>query len=210
MKFLYQPVKPFFVTQKFGENQACISLDGKKTIYCDGLNPPVGYKSQYGPGGHSGIDLRAHRWQPVYAVQDGIVTEVSTEESRGLGCRIVTTDRYWCEETKTYEHFRYGNWHFIALDCYLGEKVRVGDLIGYADSTGNSSGDHLHFDLCPVRNVGNEWIKVIQNNTYGKIDPLPYIDMRFALDIAPLLQRLQELIAALSTVLADLLRRKQH
>lgn len=58
-------------------------------------------------------------------------------------------------------------------------KISNGDLIGYADNTGASTGDHLHFALKPCAK-GEDWgtfYNVLQNNGYGgAIDPTPYFD----------------------------------
>src|SRR3990167_11093922 len=136
-KFLYQPVSPFRVNQYFGEDRACISITDGKTVISKDTNAscPVGYKSLYTQTkGHNGLDLQANRWQPVYAAHDGIVNEVQTETARGLGIGIVTDKKYFCKESGKEEHFKTRYWHFIALDVYLGEKIKVGDFIGYADS----------------------------------------------------------------------------
>src|SRR3990167_47109 len=125
MKFLFWPVKPFVVNQKFGEDNVCISLDGAgKLVWKQNTQTcPVGYKSLYSQtNGHNGLDLNAIRWQPCYASQTGIVWEVQTEVARGLGIGIVTDAKYFCNETGKDEHFTIRYWHFIALNVHKGDK----------------------------------------------------------------------------------------
>ena len=216
-EFLYQPVKPWFINQKFGENLLCfrIGASGKMEYLPKKTEDscPVGYTSIYSQmKGHNGLDLRAIRWQPVYASQDGFVEEVSTEVERGLGVGVITNKKYFCIETGKEEHFKYRNWHFISLNVHQGDKVRVGDLLGFADSTGYSSGDHLHFELKPVLKEGDKWFNILQNNGFfGAVNPEPYLYPQFAVavrDIASLLLKIREQLALLAELIADLLRRK--
>lgn len=163
-KVLFRPVKPFWVNQHFGENKICISLDGRKQIIgCDGYNPPEGYKSLYGVPGHLGVDLSAGHGQEVYAAQDGIVYMIDTHEKSGLDVRI--------ESNIGTLKFRHIYEHLMGYQPKVGDKVRVGQLIGWADNTGYSSGDHLHFQMEILQ--GKDWIKV---------DPMHYMEARFALD----------------------------
>jgi murein DD-endopeptidase MepM/ murein hydrolase activator NlpD len=89
-RFLFKPLSgEFVVTQKFGENNACVNQFGKVVGITPGGTCPAGYAPLYqSTKGHNGIDVRAKRWQPVYAAHSGIVTEVQTEEARGLGVGI--------------------------------------------------------------------------------------------------------------------------
>lgn len=204
MKFLYQPIKPWIINQRFGENKACVDIaTGKQTIFCDGLNPPAGYKSVYSSmKGHNGLDLNAYRWQPVYCAQDGRVDEVSTELERGLGVGVRTLG----PDGKWYRH-RY--WHLIALDVESGDELKTGNLIGYADSTGFSSGDHLHFELKEVDRDGR--VLNQDNGYFGAIDPLPFMETMFALDIKGIVAKIKlirEKLALVFDALSDKLRKK--
>lgn len=207
MKFLYQPIKPFVINQRFGEDKACLATDpNTKPAYISKETTatcPVGYKSMYSMmKGHNGVDLNAYRWQPVYCAQIGRVDEVSTEEARGLGVGVRTQapDGRW---------FRHRYWHFIALDVENGDELKTGDLIGYADSTGYSSGDHLHFE---VKEVDKDGRVLNQNNGYfGAIDPLPLMEEKFALDIKGIVSTLnliREKLAVLTDSIADWLRKR--
>ena len=215
-KFLWHPVSPFTIHQRFGEDRACVSNADNKTVISKKTNAacPSGYRSLYvQTKGHNGLDVAAGRWQTVYAAHDGMVTEVQTEEARGLGVGIVTDKQYLCKETGKKEHFKTRYWHFIALDVHLGEKVKVGDLIGFADSTGFSSGDHLHFELKPVIILEWENGRPIYNNVLqrngmlGAIDPMPYFNNGSALQVAGIIRQIAELSAKLADFIADKLRR---
>jgi murein DD-endopeptidase MepM/ murein hydrolase activator NlpD len=90
------------------------------------------------PGGgfhwHQGDDIMAAMGTPILAPFDGVAS-VSHSELGGLG---------------VYVHGEFGyvyNAHLSRLGS-LGP-VRVGDVIGYVGSTGNSSGPHNHFEWHP-------------------------------------------------------------
>lgn len=204
---LYKPVSPLVVNQNFGEDNACIDLaTHTKTIGRGGLTCPMGYESLYkwaGYNGHNALDLEATRWQPIYAAQEGFVEELVSEERRGLGLGVVSENQYdftagpfntagqWNAKT------RY--WHLAAFNVRLGDKIKAGQLIGWADNTGFSSGDHLHFELKPVfRNENGQWWNVFQTNGYqGAIDPTPYLSQLSAFEINSFLVRIRYQIANL-------------
>lgn len=200
MKFLFQPVTPFQITQAFGENKACVDLQtGKKTIYCDGLNPPTGYKSVYSMmKGHNGLDLKALRWQRVHAACEGTVVEVSVDLARGLGVSILHHNEG--------KHYVSRYWHLIAMDVHEGDFVGLGQLLGYADSTGYSSGDHLHFELKETDAKGNT-INT-DNGYFGAIDPLPFMYPTYAPTAMTTIKRIRETLAILTDKVADLLRKR--
>lgn len=102
-----------------------------------GRNPQI-YK-RFGLPGHEGIDIRAPMNANVYACADGEV--YATHDGGGghvygLHIRIRHRDGY-----KTIYA------HLIRILVNVGQQVRAGDLIGLADSTGNSTGSHLHLTL---------------------------------------------------------------
>lgn len=85
--------------------------------------------------GHSGQDFAVDDGTPVYAVGSGTVER--TECSDGFGNQIVL--RHGDGSYTQYAHLSL----ILAAD---GQRVRSGQLIGLAGSTGNSSGPHLHFE----------------------------------------------------------------
>ena len=92
--------------------------------------------------GHTGLDIAAPAGTPIKAAADGTVT--FSGYSGGYGYVVKMSHGNGIE---TY----YG--HCSALYVSAGEKVEAGDIIAAVGSTGNSTGNHLHFE---VRVNGNE------------------------------------------------------
>lgn len=178
-KWLFAPLKQLDITQSFGENRACIDIaTGTKTITCDGLKPPKGYKSVYSQmKGHNGVDFRAKRATPIYCPFDGYVEEYVAEDTRGLGLGIVSNKKYYCNETGKKEYMKARVWHNLINLVKKGERVKVGQVIALVDNTGYSSGDHLHLELKPVTiSKGGVVKNILQDNGFfGAIDPMQYM-----------------------------------
>lgn len=186
---LYQPVKPFHVNQKFGENNACVDIEtGTKVITADGNNPPAGYRSLYGKGGHGGVDLASYHGQPVYSSHEGKVVLIDTQPKSGLDVRV--------EFTEGGNTYRIIYEHLLGYQPKIGDMVEVGSLIGWADNTGWSSGDHLHLQLDQL--VKGKWVHV---------DPMQFMVNKFALEVAPVLKKLKEVMAQYVDLLSDQLRK---
>ena len=190
-KFLYQPIKPYRVNQHYGENNVCLSTDGKnRVINCDGNNPPAGFRSIYGPSGHLGIDMMARHGQEVFCAFTGVIDHIDTDPRSGLDVRIKSKIG-----SKTYIHIYE---HLLGYQGQVGDAVLTGQLIGWADNTGYSSGDHLHFELQELK--GNKCVS---------IDPAPYMYNIFARDHLKTESGLKwaaELIASIADNLAYYLR----
>lgn len=85
---------------------------------------------------HQGLDIAASYATPIKAVADGTV--VSTGWSGGYG-NLVIVDHG--NGVRTY----YG--HCSSINSYVGQQVKAGDIIAKVGSTGNSTGNHLHFEI---------------------------------------------------------------
>jgi murein DD-endopeptidase MepM/ murein hydrolase activator NlpD len=150
--------------------------------------------------GHNGIDFNAYRGQPIYATHDGLAS-YQVDSSAGHGVVIISKDNtfktiYWhlCDPLK-YPEFQSP----IANKGFVN--VCNGDLIGYADNTGASTGDHLHFGFKFVVKGENNWtwMNTDQNNGYnGAIDPMPYFDKSTPLQV----NLMKKQVAILSTIIA--------
>lgn len=126
---------------RFGRNRQSFSLRWP-TIYnvvtqVFGANPEI--YARYGLPGHEGIDIRAREFSNIFCCADGVVYAVQMDpqaHAYGLHVRVAHRDGY-----KTIYA------HLAEISVRPGEQVKAGDLIGKADSTGNSSGSHLHLTL---------------------------------------------------------------
>ena len=115
--------------------------------YCD----PV-YEQEFGRR-HWGIDIQAYDGEPVYATANGTVLRASEDHAYGTGKNIkICTPTAWCA---IYMHL--DDWAVS-----YGDSVSAGQVLGYADNTGFSTGTHLHYQ--------------IENPAGVTVDPAPTFD----------------------------------
>lgn len=86
--------------------------------------------------GHNGVDLAVPYGTPIAATADGTVTFANWDGGYGL---LVAVDHGGGIET------RYG--HMSRLAVTSGQRVHVGDVLGYVGSTGLSTGPHVHYEV---------------------------------------------------------------
>ena len=99
---------------------------------------------------HNGIDICGGYGTPIYATQSGVVTK-ALYTGRGYGVYVVI------DHGGGYSSL-YG--HCSSLAVTAGQIVNQGDLIAYMGSTGNSTGNHCHFEI-RINNV--------------QVNPAPYV-----------------------------------
>lgn len=168
MNFSY-PVSQAVVNQKFGENPEYYAR----------------FHDQFGKPekGHMGVDFMAAHGTPLYAPCDGSA-KYMVDDHGGDGIHLTFSEN--------------GQWYLVILwhMCSKDDKefpfqiptdgsstdVKRGQFLGYTDNSGapfESSGDHLHFGLIPLKSDG---IRVLNpaNGFNGAIDPLPNFDGTFA------------------------------
>ncbi len=165
---LYYPVKPMILTQKFGETALL-------QYYKDNGIPITS---------HNGQDLATPYGHEVRAAHDGTCfVEVDSKQGHGVIIRSLVS--YDSDGKECFVKTIY--WHLIDnIPVKNGQVVKAGEIVGYADSTGLSTGNHLHFGLKPqiMGEPNNTWYNVEQNNgTFGAIDPAPYYNGLYAADI---------------------------
>jgi murein DD-endopeptidase MepM/ murein hydrolase activator NlpD len=102
-----------------------------------------GYGPRYNPvlkrrQMHRGIDWAAPRGTPVHAAGNGVVVAI---ERTGAYGRYVEID-HGRSVTTVYAHL-----HRYASGLRVGHRVRQGDVIGRAGSSGRATGPHLHFEV---------------------------------------------------------------
>lgn len=88
---------------------------------------------------HEGIDIFAPRGTPAIASIDGVISGVG--ENR-LGGNVV-----WLSDTEHNQRLYYA--HLDRFNVTDGQRVAVGDTIGFVGNTGNArtTGPHLHFGI---------------------------------------------------------------
>lgn len=84
---------------------------------------------------HTGIDIATTSGQPVYAVKDATVEFAGWQN--GYGRLIIL-------KSGEYE-FYYA--HLLDINVQVGDQVQKGQMIGSSDSSGASTGNHLHFEI---------------------------------------------------------------
>lgn len=115
---------------------------------------PFGEKRTYRLGYHEGVDLRAPTGTKIFAAMDGIVQIASMGKMYG--------NQVWMSHDLEDSKIQtvYAHLDKFASGIKRGKRVKRGELIGYAGSTGNSDAAHLHFGL----RINGKWI-----------DPEPYL-----------------------------------
>ena len=107
-------------------------ISGRITSYFGGRSSPGGI----GSTNHQGIDIAGSYGTPVYAADGGTVTYAGWMGGYGYLVQIDHGNGYVT---------RYG--HNSSLTVSVGEHVYKGQQIARVGSTGNSTGNHCHFEV---------------------------------------------------------------
>ena len=105
---------------------------GRITSYFGGRRSPGGI----GSTNHKGIDIAVPRGTPIYAADGGTVTYAGWMSGYGYLVEINHGNGYVT---------RYG--HNSSLTVSVGQHVYKGQQVARAGSTGNSTGNHCHFEV---------------------------------------------------------------
>lgn len=97
--------------------------------------------------GHLAIDIATATGAPIYAADSGVVV-FSGWDSNGYG-NVIMIDH------QNGYHTLYA--HLSSLNVRCGSNAAQGNVIGYAGSTGNSTGPHLHFEVRYLGGFLNPW-----------------------------------------------------
>lgn len=114
-----------------------------------GFMHPLGWAGSFSSGYgyrwgsfHAGVDIAAPAGTPIYAAASGVVT-FSGYNSGGYG-NLIIIDHGNGQET----YYAHNSSNYVRV----GQHVSKGDNIGSVGSTGNSTGNHVHFE---IRNYGS-------------------------------------------------------
>jgi len=109
---------------------------------------------------HYGMDFTAKTGTPIFATGDGVVLKADNSLS-GYGNHIEINHGFGYITLYA---------HLSKYNCRPGQRVKRGDIIGYAGSTGRSEAPHLHYEV--IKN--GERINPI-NFYYGSISAEEYV-----------------------------------
>ena len=113
------------------DGELCWPLPGHTYISCH-----FGEVDAFGNAGHRGTDIPAPEGTPILAAHSGTVLVSGWNDSYGnqvlLDNGVGLSTRYA---------------HMTATAVTAGETVTAGQVIGYVGSTGDSTGNHLHFEV---------------------------------------------------------------
>ena len=113
------------------DGELCWPLPGHTYISCH-----FGEVDAFGNAGHRGTDIPAPEGTPILAAHSGTVLVSGWNDSYG---NQVLLDNGAGLST------RYA--HMTQTAVTAGEAVTAGQIIGYVGSTGDSTGNHLHFEV---------------------------------------------------------------
>ena len=127
-----------------------------------------------GTRNHQGIDLEVSPNFRIYAVENGEIVNIKTDDDNGHGLAI------WLKmdcPNKSELHGKIAFYsHLNRIDVKVGEKVKAGVQLGLTGYTGNAKkmrtikdGSHLHFEIRT-----KIWAGLGLQN---RIDPLPFIEL---------------------------------
>jgi len=175
MKFLY-PVPPAsIVTQTFAEHERRRELN---------------HWTNY----NGGIDWFVPTNTAIKAAQNGIVT-VARADATGYGTHV----RIEHVEGNTKYTTIYG--HLMRANVEVGDTVSAGDMIGRSDSTGFSTGPHLHFEVRkgtqPI-DPAPLLVKTIAELEVGTAHPVEPVDVGVEPEQFPILPRVSITVAILN------------
>lgn len=133
------------------------------------------YKVAFGMNCHNGVDIAAPLGTPIYAPHDGWIVE-QVGKPTGFGLRItmrVESDgKFYMGIYGHQQRFEAPNqWEYGWYD--KNHPVKKGDLIGYVNSTGFSTGNHCHWGWYEM--TANGATINLQNGYGGAIDPMPFV-----------------------------------
>lgn len=85
---------------------------------------------------HSGVDLAAPLGSPIFATDSGRISSAGSRGGYGLVATI---------EHPSGLQTLYG--HMSRLNVVAGQRVEMGQIIGFVGSTGLSTGPHIHYEV---------------------------------------------------------------
>ena len=146
---------------------------GEKITSCAGVRyDPMGSNTQ---GKHGAMDIGAPNGYYIVASQDGVVYKMQSS-TVGYGNMVIIKHKE-IDGIVYYTLYAHMNSYSgnNGLNLKVGDTVKAGQVIGYVGSTGNSTGNHLHFEIIA-------WPKSVSGGNYSYrkdykycLEPILYI-----------------------------------
>ena len=194
------------ISQYFGESRVCAKVDanGKalrpwvlKEVKTTETACPAGYSKFYpllGMNGHNGKDRPAPMFTRMYhpCSFTGKMRNADDMDG-GLGVDVISHEPILtCTEGCGQKHYvKWRGWHMAERPVLNGTEVHMGQFVGTSDSTGASSGPHLHDSLKWCDADGNGIHS--DNGFFGAIDADKHPEVQvidtFVLDVLQVEQR---------------------
>jgi murein DD-endopeptidase MepM/ murein hydrolase activator NlpD len=141
-----------------GQYRVTLRLEAQLAFPVDGRNMPAiqsifGAERDGGARSHDGVDIFAPRGTPVIAAAAGFAYRVGIT---GLGGKVV-----WVRDPVRNARLYYA--HLDSQHVKNGDRIEIGDTLGFVGNTGNArtTPPHLHFGL--------------YRTGEGAIDPIPFL-----------------------------------
>ena len=142
-----------------GHFRVTLQLDAQLAFPVDGysmraIQSIFGVARDGGRRSHDGVDIFARRGTPVLAAAQGVAYRVGIT---GLGGKVV-----WVRDPL--RNFRLYYAHLDSQHVSDGDRIEIGDTLGFVGNTGNArtTPPHLHFGL--------------YRSGEGAVDPIPFLD----------------------------------
>ncbi|QFR39215.1 M23 family metallopeptidase [Candidatus Gracilibacteria bacterium 28_42_T64] len=108
-------------------------------IYTELWGASYKYGWDVGNGGHIGTDIATSKGTPIYSIANGEV--ILAKNTVGLGNTVSV--KHTIKGKVIVSNYS----HMSKINVRKGQKISVGMKVGEVGSTGNSTGNHLHFQI---------------------------------------------------------------
>jgi len=210
---VYRPILTNYKTQGFAERKACIKVDAAgavvepmEVLTKRGDVCTSGYRDFYttiGLSGHDGEDWASYNGEQChFPVEiDGATWYSKSEKDPGggIGVDIISKEKVTLNGRTDYLKFRF--WHLKSVEVNDGDEIVFGQLIALCDSTGASSGHHVHFAMKWCTQAG---VALDNTNGYkGAVDFTPWFENKSVFDVAGAKIQARLAIAKAHSIIAE-------
>ncbi len=130
---------------------------------------------------HNGVDFRARKGTPVYAVYNGRVTKTGYDKYGGKFVEILHPGK-----VRTYYL------HLSKILVRKGQRVKAGEIIAKSGATGRVNGPHLHF---AIKNPKGKWV----NPLLKRMIATPKLKGKRLAEFKKQVERIRKLLKSLSS-----------